>query len=50
MHVLKDERSTISYGYDEFSYRLYYYIEKKLIKSLDVVFMKDQTINGIDKV
>ena len=53
VHVPKDERSKldkktrqcifIGYGEDEFGYRFYDPIEKKLVKSRDVQFMKDQT-------
>ncbi|RDY10892.1 hypothetical protein CR513_04511, partial [Mucuna pruriens] len=60
VHVPKDERSKldmktrqcifIGYGHDEYSYRLYDLVEKKLVKSRDVQFMEDQTIEDIDKV
>lgn len=60
VHVPKDERSKLDaktrqyiflgYGRDEFGYRLYYPVEKKLIRSRDVVFMEDQTIEDIDKM
>ncbi|RDY02456.1 hypothetical protein CR513_14080, partial [Mucuna pruriens] len=59
VHVPKDERSKldmksrqcifIGYGQDEYGYRLYDLIEKKLVKSRDVKFMEDQTIEDIDK-
>ena len=60
MHVPKDERSKLDaksrqcifIGYDEneFGYRLYDPVEKKLVRSRDVKFMKDQTIQDINKV
>ena len=60
VHVPKDERSKldaktrqcifIGYGLDEFGYRLYDPIEKQLVKSRDIIFMKNQTIEDIDKV
>jgi len=60
VHVPKDERSKldvktrqcifIGYGQDEYGYRLYDPVEKKLVRSRDVEFMEDQTIKDIDKV
>ena len=60
MHIPKDERSKfdvktrqcifIGYGLDEFGYRLYDPTEKKLVRSHDVVFMEDQTIQDVDKI
>ena len=60
VHVPKDGRSKLDaktrqciflgYGQDEFGYRLYDPIEKKLVRSRDVVFVEDQTIDDIDKV
>ncbi|GKV30059.1 hypothetical protein SLEP1_g38923 [Rubroshorea leprosula] len=60
VHVAKDERTKlnaktkqcifIGYGQDEFGYRLYNLVEKKLVRSHDVVFFEDQTIEDIDKV
>ena len=57
VHVPKDERSKldkktrqcifISYGEDEFGYRFYDPVEKKLVRSRDVQFMEDQTIEDI---
>ncbi|KAH0645933.1 hypothetical protein KY284_033817 [Solanum tuberosum] len=35
---------------DEFGYRFYDPIDKKLIRSRDAVFFEDQTIEDIDKV
>ena len=55
----KDERSKldaktrqcifIGYGLDEFGCRLYDPIEKKLVRSRDIIFMENQTIEHIDK-
>ncbi|RDX66527.1 hypothetical protein CR513_54694, partial [Mucuna pruriens] len=60
VHVPKDERSKlvmktrqcifIRYGLDEYGYRMYDPVEKKLVRSRDVQFMEDQTIEDIDKV
>ena len=59
VHVPKDERSKldakirecifIGYGHDEFSYRFYDPVEKKLVRSRDVIFVEDQTIEDIGK-
>ena len=59
VHIPKDERSKldaktrqcvfIGYGQDEFGYRFYDPVEKKLIRSRDIVFMEDQTIEDIDR-
>ena len=59
VHIPKDERSKldvktkqfifIGYGQDEFGYRFYDLIDKKLIRSCDIVFFEDQTIEDIDK-
>ena len=38
------------YGQDEFGYRLYDPIQKKHIRSRDVVFVEDQTILDIKKI
>jgi len=38
------------YGENEFGYRFYDPVEKKLVRSRDVKFMEDQTIEDIDKV
>ncbi|VFQ97325.1 unnamed protein product [Cuscuta campestris] len=60
VHVPKDERSKldvktrqcifVGYGYDEFGYRLYDHVEKKLVRSRDVIFMEDQNIEDIQKM
>ncbi|RDX82110.1 hypothetical protein CR513_37143, partial [Mucuna pruriens] len=57
VHVPKDERSKldmktrqcifIGYGHDEYGYRMYDPVEKKLVRSRDVQFMEDQTIEDI---
>jgi len=59
VHVPKDERSKldaktiecifIGYGHDEFGYRFYDHVEKKLVRSRDVIFVEDQTIEDIGK-
>ena len=59
VHIPKDERSKlemksrqcvfIGYGQDEFGYRFYDPVGKKLLRSRDVVFIEDQTIKDIDK-
>ncbi|KAB5563968.1 hypothetical protein DKX38_004022 [Salix brachista] len=59
VHIPKDERSKLDvktrqciflgYGLDEFGYRLFDPVEKKLVRSRDVVFMEDQTIHDIEK-
>ena len=58
VHVPKDERSKldvktkqcifIGYGQDDFGCRFYDPIDKKLIRSRDVVLFEDQTIEDID--
>ncbi|RDX69178.1 hypothetical protein CR513_51740, partial [Mucuna pruriens] len=40
----------IGYGHDEYGYRLYDLVEKKLVRNCDVQFMEDQTIEDIDKL
>ena len=60
LHVPKDERSKldaksrqcifIGYSENEFGYRFYDPVKKKLFRSRDVKFMEDQTIGDIDKV
>ncbi|RDX95980.1 hypothetical protein CR513_21418, partial [Mucuna pruriens] len=59
VHVLKDERSKldmktrqcifIGYGHDEYGYKMYDPVEKKLVRSRDAQFMEDETIEDIDK-
>ncbi|KAD5961372.1 hypothetical protein E3N88_12845 [Mikania micrantha] len=60
VHIPKDERSKLDvktkpfiflgYGQDEFGYRLYDPVLKKLVRSRDVVFMENQTLKDIEKV
>ena len=60
MHVPKDERSKldaksrqcifIGYGENEFGYRFYDPVEKKLVIIRDVKFMENQTIEDNGKV
>ena len=60
VHIPKDERSKldvktcqcvfVGYGQNEFGYRLYNLLEKKLIRSWEIVFMEDQTIVDINKM
>ena len=60
IHIPKDERSKLDpkakqciflgYGHEEFGYRLYDPVDKKVFKSRDVVFLEDQTIEDIDKL
>ncbi|RDX99951.1 hypothetical protein CR513_16925, partial [Mucuna pruriens] len=57
MHVPKDERSKldmktrqcifIGYGHDEYGYRMYDLVKKKLVRSRDVQFMEDQSIEDL---
>lgn len=60
LHIPKDERTKldvktkqcvfVGYGHDEFGYRFYDPIHKKLVRSRDAVFMEDETIEDIDKL
>ena len=60
VHIPKDERSKldlktrqcifVGYGLDEFGYRFYDPVVKKLVRSRDVVFMEDQTIQDVEKI
>ena len=34
----------LGYGEDEFGYKLWYLIDKKVIQSRDIVFMEEKTI------
>ncbi|CAH1430673.1 unnamed protein product [Lactuca virosa] len=59
VHIPKDERSKLEvktkpciflgYGQDEFGYRLYDPVLKKLVRSRDVVFVEDQSLKDIEK-
>jgi len=40
----------IGYDHDEFGYRFYDLVEKKLVRSRDVIFVEDQTIEDIGKI
>lgn len=52
VHILKDKRSKVDdkekpciflgYGHEEFGYRLWDPLNKKIIRSMDVVFLEDQ--------
>ena len=59
VHIPKDERSKldaktrqyvfIGYSHDDFGYKLYDPVENKIVRSRDVVFVEDQTIENIRK-
>ena len=59
VHIPKDERSKLDsksrqciflgYRRDEFGYRLWDPVDKKVIRSRDVVFLEDQTIEDFGK-
>ena len=59
VHIPKDERSKLDsksrlciflrYGRDEFGYRRWDPVDKKIIRSRDVVFLEDQTIEDFGK-
>ncbi|GJW81938.1 putative RNA-directed DNA polymerase [Tanacetum coccineum] len=59
VHIPKDERSKLDvkgkpcvflgYGQDEFGYRLYDPVQKKLVRSRDVVFEEDLTLKDVEK-
>ncbi|GJT05141.1 putative RNA-directed DNA polymerase [Tanacetum coccineum] len=58
VHIPKDERSKLDvktkpcvflgYGQDEFGYRLYDPVQKRLVRSRDVVFEEDQTLKDVE--
>ena len=60
VHIPKDERSKLDdkakpciflgYGHEEFGYRLWDPLNKKIIRSRDVVFLEDQIFEDCDKV
>ncbi|GAA0180305.1 hypothetical protein LIER_42247 [Lithospermum erythrorhizon] len=60
VHISKDERTKfdnksrqcilLSFGDEKFGYKLYDLVEKKIIRSRDVVFMENQTNKHFDKV
>mgnify|MGYP004717523143 CR=1 FL=1 len=39
----------MDYAYEDFGYRVYDHVEKKVVRSKDVVFIENQTIEDIDK-
>lgn len=59
VHIPKDERSKLDdkakeciflcYGHEEFGYRLWDQVARKLIRSRDVVFLEDQIVSGEEK-
>ena len=59
VHIPKDERSKldgkakqcifVGYAHEEFGYRLWDPIGKRIIRSRDVVFLEDQTIEDFEK-
>ena len=59
VYIPKDERTKLDvksrqciflgYGQDEFGYRLYDPVSKKLVRSLDVVFVEDESLKDIEK-
>ena len=59
VHIPKDERSKLDnkskqciflgYGQDDFGYRLWDPVDKKIVRSHDVVFLEDQTMEDFDK-
>ena len=60
VHIPKDERSKVDvktqqcifvgYGQDQFGYRFYDPVQKKLVRSYDAVFIENQTIEDVDKM
>lgn len=60
VHIPKDERSKLNvktrqcvflgYGQDEFGYRFYDLVQKKLVRSRDVIFIEDQIVQDIEKL
>ena len=60
VHILKYERSKLDvkakpciflgYGHEEFGYRLWDPLSRKIVRSRDVVFLEDQLVNDGDKV
>jgi len=59
IHIPRDERSKVyekskqciflGYGCDNFGYRFWDPVEMNIIRSRDVVFLEDQTIEDIEK-
>ena len=60
VHIPKDERSKLDvkakpciflgYGHEEFGYRLWDPLSRKIVRSRDVVFLEDQLVDDGDKV
>ena len=60
VHIPKDERSKLDskskqciflgYAHEEFGYRLWDLVDKKIIRSRDVIFFEDQTIEDFEKI
>ena len=60
VHIPKDERlkldvkakpcNFLGYGHEEFGYRLWDPLSRKIIRSRDVVFLEDQLVDDGDKV
>ena len=60
VHILKDERSKLDvnakpciflgYGHEEFGYRPWDPMSRKIVRSRDVVFLEDQIVDDGDKV
>ena len=58
VHIPRDERLELDrkvkqcifmgYGHEEFGYRLWDLVNKKIIRNRDVVFFEDQTIEDLD--
>ena len=54
VHIPKDKRSKLDvkakpciflgYGHEEFEYRLWYPMSRKIVRSRDVVFLEDQLV------
>ena len=59
VHIPRDERSKldgkskqcifIGYGHEDFGYILWDPMKKKIIRSQDVIFLEDQTIEDFEK-
>ncbi|CAJ2658330.1 unnamed protein product [Trifolium pratense] len=59
VHIPRDERSKLDkkskqclfmgYGNEQFGYKLWDPVDKKIIRSRDVIFLEDQTIENFDK-
>ena len=60
IHIPKDERSKLNrkskqciflnYAYEEFRYRLWDLVGKKIIRSKNIVFLEDQIIEDFEKI